>query len=76
MDEVAELVSETSDVPSNANIRKHSPVVVQKLEDPLAQIAYICKFMWHRAESYVDTKALPEKPKSIDYQTVNLSNHY
>ncbi|WP_323910753.1 hypothetical protein [Aeromonas caviae] len=44
------------DVPSNVNIRKHSPVVVQKLEDPLAQIAYICKFMWHRAESYVDTK--------------------
>lgn len=56
------------DVPSNVNIRKHCAITVQDLEDPLEQIAYICKFMWQRVESYINAKG---RRQTIKYRLSN-----
>lgn len=40
------------EVSNNVNIIRFSPIEVQDLEDKIEQIAYICKFMWQRVESY------------------------
>lgn len=51
------------EAPNNVNIRNHCPIKVQDLEDPLEQIAYICKFMWQRVEVYKDTKGRRKRKK-------------
>ncbi len=39
-------------VPNNVYVTKFSPVEFDDLKDPLKQIAYICKFMWQRKETF------------------------
>lgn len=50
-------------VTSNVNIIKNSPVEFQRLTDPLEQIAYICKFMWQRVESYYGCRGKRKREK-------------
>ncbi len=51
------------EVSNNVNVIKFSPVEFQNLEDPLEQIAYICKFMWQRKESFIDGKGYRRSKK-------------
>ncbi|HHQ4690369.1 hypothetical protein [Aeromonas veronii] len=43
-------------LPINIYVRKRRPVLFQQFNNPLQQIAYICKFMWQRVEARYNEK--------------------
>lgn len=59
---------------NHIEIVKYMPIKFDDLDDPLKQIAYICKFMWRRIETIYDRKRGKRKRKYYRLHRLQFAN--